>query len=351
MAPYFIRRILEGLTLLFVVSLILFAITYSLGDPIAALTDGSAPPAAEEADRLRRQLGLDQPLFNQYVYWLIGNDWTLVDADGDGDTDEGIYGQRRGILRGDLGNSLMTREPALERIADRLPNTLLLMVPSYLLVLTIALLVGIHSALRPYSFLDSLLTGMAFVGYSMPIYFVCLALIFVFAVQFRQWGLPHLPIAGMWDLTQPRDLGNLLSHMILPVLSLTIVQTAVYVRYIRSSVLDVLRQDYVRVARSKGLHERRIIGTHIMKVAALPLVTLIGLDLPIVLSGAVVTESVFAWPGMGLLFIESLNRADYPVLMGILIFISASVVLFQLVTDLVYTWLDPRITYTGSNAR
>lgn len=345
MTQYLIRRLLEGLLLLFIVSILLFIITYSLGDPISALTDGSQPPTGQEADRLRRQLGLDQPLPLQYLYWLIGNDWTYIDVNGDGDTDEQIRGFRRGILRGDFGQSLMTRQPAIDIIRQRFPNSLLLMVPAYTLVLTLSLLIGIHSALRPYSPLDNLLTTLAFIGYSMPIYFVCLALIFIFAVQFRQWGLPHLPIAGMWDLSAPRDLSNLVRHMILPVASLTIVQVAGYVRYIRASILEIRSEDFVRTARAKGLGTRRVVGLHVLKPAALPLVTLIGLDLPVLLGGAVVTETIFAWPGMGLLFIESLGRADYPVLMAILIFISVAVILFQILTDLIYGWLDPRIQY------
>lgn len=345
MTHYIARRLLEGFALLAVVSVILFAITYSLGDPVSVLTDGSRPPTGEERNRIMRQLGLDQPLHVQYLYWLIGNDWTYVDADGDGDLDEAVYGNRRGVLRGDFGRSLLTKEPAAERIAQRLPNSLILMGSAYVLVLLISLAVGVHSALRPYSALDNLLTGIALAGYSMPIFLVCMALITIFAVQFRRWGLPHLPIAGMYDLSQERDFANLARHLILPVLSLTLVQSAVYIRYVRSGVLEVLNEDYVRTARSKGLPLRRVIGRHVLRPAALPLVTIIGLDLPVLLGGAVVTESIFAWPGMGLLFIESLNRSDYPVTMGILLLISAAVILFQLLTDLLYAVLDPRITY------
>jgi peptide/nickel transport system permease protein len=346
MLEYVIRRLLEGLVLLFLVSIALFTITYSLGDPLAILTDGGRPPEGAEADRMRRQMGLDQPIPLQYLYWLVGNDWALIDADGDGDTDENIYGARRGLLRGDLGRSLITREPAFDRVADRFPNTLILVIPSYLLVLTLALAIGIHSALRPNSPLDVLLNGLAFFGYSVPIYLVCLGLIYIFAVQFRRWGIPNLPVAGMWDVTQPRNATNLLSHMVLPVASLTIVQVAVYIRFIRSAVLEIITQDYVRTAHAKGLARRRVIGLHVMKPASLPLITLIGLDLPVLLGGAVLTETIFAWPGMGSLFLESLNRADYPVLMAILIFISALVIIFQLLTDIVYTLVDPRIQLT-----
>lgn len=347
MSRYLVRRLLEGILLLFFISGILFAITYSLGDPVAALTDGSPPPTGQEADRIRRQLGLDRPLLLQYVFWLIGNDWARIDADGDGDLDENIYGQRRGILRGDAGTSLMTRQPAFERLAQRFPNTVLLILPSYFLVLIFSLGIGVYAALRPYTWLDTILTAFTYIGFSMPIYFVCLTLITIFAVQFRRWGLPHLPVAGMYDLSQPRDFDNLLRHMILPVASLTIVQLAGYARFIRSSVLEVHRQMYVSSARARGLSERRVIGVHVLRPAALPLITLIGIDLPLLLGGAVVTESIFAWPGLGLLFIESVNRADYPVMMAILIFVSTMVIVAQLITDIVYTWFDPRIQLNG----
>lgn len=346
MTAYITRRLLEGVITLFVVSLVLFAITYSIGDPVSTLTDGSRPPTGEEADRLRRILGLDRPLPLQYLYWLIGNDWALVDADADGDFDEGVYGQRQGILRGDFGLSLLSKEPVLEEIIRRFPNTLLLVMPSYVLVLTIALLVGVYTALRPRSLLGNALTGLALAGYSFPIYLVCIGFIYVFAVQFRAWGLPAPPVAGMWDLSRPRDLGNLLEHMLLPVASLALVQSAVYIRYIRSSVLEVLGESYVVTARAKGLRERSVIGRHVLRPASLTLVTLIGLDLPLLLGGAVVTESIFAWPGLGALFLSSLERFDYPMLMGLLILISLMVIVFQLLTDLVYAALDPRISLT-----
>lgn len=347
MTAYIIRRLLEGLAVLFFVSVVLFFITYSIGDPVSTLTDGSRPPTGEEADRLRRILGLDRPLPLQYVFWLIGNDWALVDADADGDYDENIYGRRQGILRGDFGLSLLSKEPVLPEILSRFPNTFVLVIPSYLLVLTIALLVGVYTALRPRSFIGNLLTSIALAGYSFPIYLVCIGSIYLFAVQFQKWGLPSTPVAGMWDLSQPRNFANLFQHMILPVASLTLVQSAAYIRYIRASVLDVLNEGYVTTARSKGLRERGVIGRHVLRPASLTLVTLIGLDLPLLLGGAVVTESIFAWPGVGLLFLNSLERFDYPMLMGLLILISTMVIVFQILTDLLYAVLDPRISLTG----
>lgn len=341
MGKYLLRRLLQGIPTFFGVTLISFLLMMAApGDPIELITfrPDSKP---ETAEAMRRQLGLDQPPLVQYAYWLIGNDWTLIDRDGDGELD--AYGNRFGILRGDLGRSIVTRQPAVERIKERLPNTLMLMIPAYMLVLVIAISIGIFSALRPYSFLDNVFTTAAFVFYSMPIFIVALALIFIFAVTFRNLGLPHLPIAGMYDNREPQTLGNLLRHMVLPVTALVIIQSAGYMRYIRASMLEVLAADYVRTARSKGLRERRIIFLHVFKNASLPLITLVGFDLPFLLGGAVITEQIFAWPGMGLLFIESLNRGDYSILMGILMLTAVAVVIFQILTDVAYTWVDPRI--------
>lgn len=341
MSRYVFRRLLQAIPLLFAISVILFIIMNSLGDPVATLTDATRPPTPEERQRIERILGLDKPIYVQYLYWLIGNDWTQVDRDGDGTAD--AMGTRRGILRGDLGKSLVTNQPAMVRIGERLPNSMIIMIPSYVLVLVLAIAVGMFSATRPYTWLDNALTSLAFFFYSMPIFLVALAGIFIFSVGFRNLGLPHLPIAGMYDNREPQTLVNLLRHMILPIGSLVIIQAAGYMRYIRASMLEALAADYVRTARSKGLHERRIVFNHVFRNASLPLITLIGFDLPFLLGGAVITEQIFAWPGMGLLFIESLNRADYSVLMGILMLTAVAVVVFQIFTDVAYTLVDPRI--------
>jgi peptide/nickel transport system permease protein len=341
MGRYLIRRLLQAIPLLFTISIVLFLVMNSIGDPIATLTDVTRPPSPEERARLERLLGLDQPLYMQYIYWLVGNDWREIDRDGDGMTDG--PGTRYGILRGDLGRSIITRQPATDRIAERLPNTLIIMVPSYVILLVLAISIGVISAVKPYSLLDNIVTTFTFIFYSLPIFIVALALIFIFAVSFRNWGLPHLPIAGMYDNRQPQNFANLLNHMILPVTALVIIKAAGYMRYIRASMLDAFAADYVRTARAKGLVERRIIFTHVFRNAALPLITLIGLDVPALLGGALITEQIFAWPGMGLLFIESLNRSDYAVLMGILMLTAVAVVLFQIFTDIAYTWVDPRI--------
>jgi peptide/nickel transport system permease protein len=343
MIQYIFRRFLQGIPLLFIISVILFVLMMNMGDPIATM-GGRSVTRPEDRERLTRQLGLDKPIPVQYIYWLIGNDWTKLDTDGDGVGD--TYGTRKGILRGDFGTSIVNRgKPVTVMIAERIPNTLLLMVASEIVVILGALVVGVYSALRQYSTMDNVMTSVLFIGYSMPIFFVSLLSMYLFAVLFKKWGLPYLPTVGMFDPQVGKTPGQVFNHMILPVLSLSVTYFAAYSRYIRSTLLEVLGQDYIRTARSKGLPRRKVIYVHALKNASLPIVTVIGLDLPILLGGAVITERVFAWPGMGRLFIDHVTRADLPVVMGILMMVAAAVVFFQILTDIAYAWLDPRIRY------
>ena len=310
------------------------------GDPIATL-GGRTPPRPEDKERLRRQMGLDQPVYMQYVTWLVGNDWQKIDMDGDGVPE--TPGKRKGVLRGDWGNSLVTRQSVLQMIGDRLPNTLLLMVTAEIVIIIFSILIGLYSALRPYSWFDNLVTSLSFVGYSMPVFWLALMLMYIFAVNFRRWGLPYLPTVGMYDPAVGKQPLEVLRHMVLPLTTLAVISTAGYSRFVRSSVLEVLGQDYVRTARAKGLRAMLVVFRHALPNAALPFITIIGLDIPFLMAGAVVTERIFAWPGMGRLFIDHTERADFPVLMGILMLISIAVVIFQIVTDVVYSFVDPRI--------
>lgn len=340
MQAYVLRRIIQAIPLLLGISFILFLMMNSIGDPVSTM-GGRQRVASKDRDRLVRQLGLDQPVINQYIYWLVGNDWIQQDTDGDGVGD--TYGERRGILRGDLGDSFRERRPASEVITDRLPATLLLMIASEIVTISLALAIGIYSALRQYTVIDNVITAISFVLYSMPIFWIALSLMWIFAVTFKQAGLPYLPTVGMYEPGQPVTVAEIGRHMVLPVLSLSLISIAGYSRYIRSTMLEVISADYVRTAYAKGLSGRYVLWRHALKNASLPLITLIGLDLPFLLGGAVVTEQIFAWPGMGQLFVNSLDRADYPVLMGLLMMIALMVVIFQIVTDIVYTWFDPRI--------
>jgi peptide/nickel transport system permease protein len=377
MTNYIIRRFAQAIPLLLIISIILFTLMQAIGDPIATL-GGRIPPKAEDKERLRRRLGLDLPVFfidcdtkkldvspgtkptldekisnglentscqfslyNQYLVWLVGNDWRMVDVDGDGVGDE--PGKRHGILRGDLGTSLVTRRPVIQMIADRLPNTLILMITVEVVIIILSLALGLYSALRPYSTFDNVATGLSFIGFSMPVFWLALSLMYLFAVNFRRWGLPYLPTVGMFDPAVGRTPAELIKHMILPVATLSIISIAGYSRFVRSSVLETLGQDYVRTARAKGMRGMVVVMRHALPNAALPFITLIGLDIPFLLAGAVVTESIFAWPGMGRLFIDHTERSDFPVLMGILMLIAVAVVIFQIVTDVVYSFVDPRI--------
>lgn len=340
MFNYVARRVAQSIPQLFIISLILFLLMQSFGDPLATL-GARTPPRPEDKERLRRVLGLDQPIVVQYAVWLIGNDWMMVDLDGDGAAE--TPGQRRGVLRGDWGTSLVTRRPVLEVIGGRLPNTLLLMLTAEAIIILLSLFIGVYSAVKQYSAFDHLVTTGSFIGYSMPIFWLALMLMYLFGVNFKRWGLPYLPTVGMFDPAVGRTPAQVALHMVLPVSALVLISVAAYSRYVRSSMLEVLGQDYIRAARAKGVGERWVIMRHALKNASLPFVTLIGLDLPFLLAGAVVTETIFAWPGMGRLFIDHTNRSDFPVLMGILMLISVAVVIFQILTDIAYSFLDPRI--------
>jgi peptide/nickel transport system permease protein len=341
MIVYIGRRLLAAIPQLFIISIIVFfGLRLSGADPVGYLAND---PTVSEADRflLRARFGLNDPLPLQFVHWLIGDDWYQRDVTGDGVPDE--YGRRRGVLRGDFGESIRYRRPVVEVVAQFLPNTLILGLSAYFVTLAISLTIGIMAALRQYSVLDNVVTTLSFITYSMPIFFIALLAVQIFAIEFRKLGLPYLPVQGMYDVRGDRSIDELIRHMILPVSCLAAITTAGYSRYVRAMMLEVLSADYIRTAHSKGLPERRVHLLHALKNAALPFITLIGIDLPLVLAGAVVTERIFSWPGMGLLFINSLEPLDPAVIMVFVLLISTAVVLAQIVTDVVYALIDPRV--------
>jgi peptide/nickel transport system permease protein len=343
MTRYILKRILQAIPLLLIISIVLFFLMRNMGDPIAAMAGRSVTRSADRA-RLTRQLGLDKPVYMQYVYWLIGNDWTKTDVNGDGIPE--TPGTRKGILRGDFGTSLVNRgKPVLKVIGERLPNTLILMIVAESVIILGSLIIGVYSALRQYSLIDNIMTGLSFIAYSMPIFFIALISMYLFGVLFKRWGLPYLPTVGMFDPNVGKTPVQIALHLVLPTFSMSLISFAAYSRYIRSTMLEVMNQDYIRTAKSKGLPKWAIVYIHALKNASLPIVTVIGLDLPLLLGGAVVTERIFAWPGMGRLFLDHVARVDVPVVMGILMMIAVAVVVFQIITDIVYAWLDPRIRY------
>ena len=341
MGRYIARRLLQAIPLLLIISIVLFILVQNIGDPVAMM-GGRNPTRASDRERLRRILGLDKPIYVQYLYWLVGNDWTKVDIDGDGVPE--TPGERRGVVRGDFGTSIVKRgTPVMELIWDRIPNTLILMIPAQIIILIFGISIGIIAALRQYSVLDVVVTAFSFIGLSMPIFFIALASIYVFAVLFKQWGLPYLPANGMFDPKVGKTVSQVAWHLILPAGSIAFLSIASYNRYTRSSMLEVINQDYMRTAKAKGLKGRYVLVTHAFKNAALPIVTLLGIEIPFLLAGAVVTERIFAWPGMGRLFLDHLQRADGPVVMGIVIIVAVAVIVFQILADLTYAALDPRI--------
>jgi len=343
MTRYILRRLLQAIPLLFVISLVLFVLMQNMGDPIATMGGRNVTRSADR-ERLKRQLGLDKPIIVQYLYWLVGNDWAKADLDGDGIAE--TPGTRRGVLRGDFGLSLVNKKPVTQVIWERLPNTLLLMLTAEAMILIFALLIGIYSALKQYSTFDNIITTITFLFYSMPVFFFALVTMYIFAVNFKKWGLPYLPTVGMFEPTAGKTPLQVAWHMVLPTATLSFGFIAGYSRYIRSAMLEAMGQDYVRTAKAKGLPKPEIVYIHALKNAALPIVTIIALDLPFLLGGAIVTERIFGWPGMGRLFLDHVSRGDTPVVMGILMMIAVAVVIFQLIADILYAWLDPRIRYT-----
>lgn len=349
MTKYIVQRVLQAIPLLIIVTIVVFTLSFAGGNPFAYLAQD---PRATEQDRhlLNEKFGLNDPIPQQFVTWLIGDDWRMrdLDMDGEGETP----GERLGILRGDFGQSISYRKPVSTVFAERMPNTLILMVTQYIVTIVFALGIGILAAIKQYSWFDNIVTGISFILYSMPVFLVALLLVQVFAVQCRDIlraiggdvGI-CLPVQGMYDVRGDRSFGDLLRHLILPVASLAAISIAGYSRYIRSTMLEVINSDYIRTARSKGLPERRITFLHALKNASLPLVTIIALDIPFLFGGAVITETVFSWPGMGLAFINAVRPADPPLLMAFTVMTAVGVVLFQLIADIIYSWIDPRIRY------
>ena len=339
MAQYLIRRILQAIPLLFVISVIVFVlIQLTPGGPMAAFEE-NPDLSAEDLARLEEQLGLNQPIYVKYFQWSSR------------------------IIQGDWGFSQTTRRPVLEEIGERLPNTLQLMAVSFFITLLLGILIGIISALRQYSIFDYLSTTLAFMGQAIPVFWFGLILIIVFHVWARNpidaegnfaishfWDCatcsPLFPGGGMntFGMDDP-PITNRLYHMTLPVVMLGLVGLGTYARYMRASMLEVIHQDYVRTARSKGLKERLVTTRHMLKNALIPVVTIAALRVPGLFGGALFTETIFAWPGIGRLFFRAAQRVDYPLLMGIVLINSFLIIAFNLVADLVYAYLDPRIRY------
>ena len=320
MTQYILRRLSLIPVLLLGITMISY-VMYNLapGDPITALIDPMDPifenPGNLEA--MRERMGLNKPVYVRYLLWL------------------------KEAVQGNLGFSYMSRKPVLKEILRVLPATLLLQATSILLAIMIGIVLGVVAALRQYSILDNSLTVAAFFGVSIPGFFFALMGIYIFAVK-----LHWLPVGGMWTPGKPMTLNqDLLRHLILPAGTSAILHVAGYMRYARASTLDALSGDYVTTARAKGLRERVVIMRHVFRNALLPLVTILGLSLPALLGGSFIIESIFSWPGIGMMGYTALLQRDYTIQMGVALMAAVLVLSANLITDIAYAFVDPRVRY------
>lgn len=320
MGRYIIRRLLQAIPLLFLLSLFMFLLIHALpGGPDTVFLSPNLDAAGRAA--LKARFGLDQPLPIQYLKWL-GN-----------------------ALRGDFGFSFATNQPVTQILGERFPATLELFLTALILALIFAVLLGVISALRQNTLTDYLLTSLSYFGLAMPVFLLGLFAQAIFGV-YLHW----LPTSGTATLGYTFDfingLWDHLLHLVLPMLVLAILFVAGWSRYMRSSMIEVVKQDYIRTARAKGVSTGSTMVRHALRNAIIPLITVVAIDFGAVAGGAVITESIFAWPGMGQLFITSLESRDYPVLLAMLVLSGTLVILFNLVADILYGVMDPRIRYS-----
>ncbi|MBU6272545.1 MAG: ABC transporter permease [Betaproteobacteria bacterium] len=318
MGAYLLRRLLVALPSLLGISLVLFTVlALAPGDPFEELaTNPNVPP--EVRLRLREQLGLDDPIWQRYLHWLGS------------------------MLRGDWGFSFVSRIDVDTLILQRLPVTVAVIGASQLLALLVAVPVGVLAAVRPYSWFDRIASTVAFIGFSLPTFFTGVLFILLFSIH-----LGWLPFVYRTDITATgwQWWWEQIRQSIMPVTVLGLFQAASWMRYVRSAVLDVIRLDYVTTARSKGLGEQVVVLKHVVRNALIPVVTLVALQMPAVFGGAIVTEQIFRIPGIGSLLIDAILRNDTPVIMAVTFVFSCLVIFFNILADILYGWLDPRISY------
>ena len=313
MLAYFLRRVLATIPVVLMVALFVFSLLYiAPGDPAAIIAGDQATPA--DVDRIREGLGLDRPFLIRFFDWL----W--------------------GVIRGDLGVSIFTNLPVSHMIRQRIEPTVSLMILTLILSLSTAIPMGVIAAWKHGTLIDRAVMMLAVFGFSTPVFVVGYLLAYIFALQ-----LDWLPVQGFTSISQ--GLGPFLRNLILPAVALGLIYMALIARITRATMLDVLSQDYVRTAKAKGVAQKGILFVHALKNAAVPIVTIIGIGFAALIGGAVVTESVFAIPGLGRLTVDAILRRDYPVIQGVVLLFSFIYVLVNLAVDLLYTVFDPRIRY------
>jgi peptide/nickel transport system permease protein len=364
MGRFIIRRVLETIPVLIITSFMIYGILLiAPGGPEARFALNPRITQAQ-IQAFRHRWGLDQPIPIQYCRWV-----GVCNPDGEGlgvfISENGVPnllpqflgGGDNGILHGDLGFSVRDGRPVTAVIGDRLWPTIILAGTAWIIWVTFAVVAGVIAAVRRYGLFDSALTIFSYIGFSLPTFWLGLMLLTVFAAQLKilpaggMWTTRDVPIFGSADYwvyfaAKPVDaLVDLGRHLILPVFTLVVVSVAGDSRFVRAAMIDSLNQDYVRTARAKGVVERTVISKHALRNALLPIITNLGLEIPFLFTGAIVTETIFSWPGMGRGFIEATNAFDYPVLMGILVITALIVVLSNLLADVLYAIVDPRISY------
>lgn len=314
MGKVIIRRLLQAIPVFIGITIISFALIHAVpGGPTARLElDADIRP--EDIARIKANMGLDKPVWQQYLIW-VGN-----------------------LLRGDLGISYIDQRPVAGQIRERLPKTVLLTGTALLLSIGLALPIGVIAAVKQYSWFDNITTVFSTAGISLPSFWLGLMCILIFAVRLR-W----LPSGGVVTIGQPFSMPDLLKHLIMPALVLATISIAGWSRYIRGSMLEVIGQDYVRTARAKGLRERLVIARHALRNALIPVATLMGLSIPNLVGGALITETIFSWPGIGRLAWHATTKRDYPIIMGVVVMATVVVILGNLAADIAYGILDPRI--------
>ena len=313
MTGYIFKRLISAIPVLLGISVIVFLIMAMIpGDPATAILGSYATP--ENVEKLNRDLGLDKPLVQRYFIWL-GN-----------------------MLQGDFGRSFALNRDVLDEVFERFSATLVLAGTSFIFCAFFGILAGVISASRQYSIVDKAITSAVLVGISIPSFFLGMMLILIFSVQLR-W----FPVSGMWPIYGARDLSALLSHLAMPAFALAVVATGVIARLSRSAMLEVLRQDFIRTARAKGVPERSVVWRHALRAAMVSIIPVLGIQAGFVLSGSVYIEMVFQWPGIGRMLVDAILKRDILLVQGGVVFVAACYVLFNIVVDIAQSILDPRI--------
>lgn len=312
MPKYILKRILIAIPVLLGITVIDYALCSAAGNPLAMMM--TARTSAEALEQKAILMGLDQPAYIQYVIWL---------------------GQ---VLQGNLGSSYKTYQPVAQMIADHIGPTLLLMGVSLLVSLAISLPAGIYSATRQYGKGDYAVVGLSFLSSGIPSFFLALLLIYLFTVRLK-W----LPSSGMTTLGTDGGFVDVLQHMIMPVIVLAVGMAGNNIRYFRSAMLEILQKDYLRTAKAKGIGRFLVVNKHALRNALLTVITVVGMQIPMLFGGAVVVEQVFSWPGLGLMTMNAISGRDYPVIMGVCLFSAVIVLLANLITDILYAVADPTI--------